>query len=56
MAESPDGSGVILFGGRTDENSNENRILELSAGANSWKILNITLEKGRWHHVVIPLF
>ena len=56
MAESPDGSGVILFGGRTDENSNENRILELSAGANSWKILNITLENGRQEHVVIPLF
>ena len=56
MAGSPDGSGVILFGGNSDENYDENRILELSAGANSWKFLNITLEKGRWHHVVIPLF
>ena len=56
MAESPDGSGVILFGGSSDENYDENRILELSAGANSWKILNITLENGRQEHVVIPLF
>ena len=29
--------------------------LELHAAANSWKILDITLEKGRIFHVVIPL-
>ena len=34
---------------------NEKRILELRAGANSWNILDITLENGRHQHVVIPL-
>ena len=54
MAESPDGKGVLLFGGYNDE-FREDRILELRAGANSWNILNITLQKGRYDHVVIPL-
>ena len=53
MAESPDGRGVILFGGWSGEN--EKRILELRAGANSWNILDITLENARNSHVVIPL-
>ena len=55
MAESPDGRGVILFGGWSGENGYEKRILELRAGANSWTILDITLENGRYKHVVIPL-
>ena len=55
MAESPDGRGVLLFGGYSDENLYEDRILELRAGANSWNILDITLENGRQWHVVIPL-
>ena len=55
MAKSPDGRGVILFGGRTDENDYEKRILELRADANSWNILDKTLENGRYAHVVIPL-
>ena len=55
MAKSPDGRGVILFGGLRDENSHEKRILELPAGDNSWKILDKTLEKGRKQHVVIKL-
>ena len=55
MAESPDGRGVLLFGGYSDENSYEDRILELRAGANSWNILDITLEHRRRDHVVIPL-
>ena len=55
MAESPDGRGVLLFGGWSDENDYEKRILELRAGANSWNILDITLENGRSSHVVIPL-
>ena len=56
MAESPYGRGVLLFGGwRSDKNKYEDSILELSAGANSWNILDITLENGRDHHVVIPL-
>ena len=55
MAESPDGRGVLLFGGYSDENSYEDRILELRAGANSWNILDINLANGRERHVVIPL-
>ena len=55
MTESPDGSGVLLFGGQSNDNFLEDRILELRAGANSWHILDITLENGRWNHVVIPL-
>ena len=54
MAESPDGRGVLLFGGYSD-NGTEKRILELCAGADSWNILNVTLENARWNHVVIPL-
>ena len=59
MAESPDGRGVLLFGGHSDENNFqdhlENRILELRAGANSWNILNVSLEHASVGHVVIPL-
>ena len=55
MAESPDGRGVILFGGWSDGNGYEKRILELRAGDNSWKIMDKTLEEGRSQHVVIPL-
>ena len=55
MAKSPDGRGVILFGGWSDENHYEKRILELRAGANSWNSLDITLYNGRKQHVVIPL-
>ena len=55
MAESPDGRGVLLFGGVSTENGYEKRILELRAGADSWNILNVTLENARWYHVVIPL-
>ena len=55
MAESPDGRGVLLFGGNSTENDYEKRILELRAGADSWNILNVTLENARYSHVVIPL-
>ena len=55
MAESPDGRGVLLFGGRSTEDYFEKRILELRAGADSWNILNVTLENARYNHVVIPL-
>ena len=54
MAESPDGRGVLLFGGYTG-NGYEKRILELRAGADSWNILDVSLENARSHHVVIPL-
>ena len=59
MAESPDGRGVLLFGGCSGNVGMlcnvENRILELRAESNSWNILNITLENARMFHVVIPL-
>ena len=55
MVVSPDGRGVIVFGGWSDENMHEKRILELCADANSWNILGTTLENGRHYHVVIPL-
>ena len=54
MAESPDGRGIILFGGFS-ETPHEKKILELRAGADSWNILNVTLENARAGHVVIPL-
>ena len=56
MAESPDGRGVILFGGLGSETHNyENRILELRAGADTWNILNVSLKNKRADHVVISL-
>ena len=55
MAESPDGRGVLLFGGDSTENGYEKRILELRTGADSWNILNVSLENGRYEHIVIPL-
>ena len=54
MAESPDGRGVILFGGFA-KHSYEKRILELRAGADSWNILDVSLENPRAYHVVLPL-
>ena len=55
MAESPDGRGVLLFGGYTGNGYDEKRILELRAGDDTWKILNVTLKNERYDHVVIPL-
>ena len=55
MAKSPDGRGVLLFGGLSKGNSYEGKILELRAGANSWNILDITLQNKRSSHIVIPL-
>ena len=54
MAESPDERGVILFGGAT-ERSYEKRILELQAGADSWNILDVSLENSRRFHVVFSI-
>ena len=53
MAKSPDGRGVLLFGGW--KLTEEDRILELHAETNSWNILNITLQNRREKHVVILL-
>ena len=58
MTGSPDGRGVLLFGGAIPDEDEDARdtILELRAGANSWTaILNITLQNGRRDHIVIPL-
>ena len=55
MAQSPDGKGVLLFGGHRGADHFDVRIVELRAGANSWKILDITMEYKRFDHVVIPL-
>ena len=61
MVESPDGKGVLLFGGerkitnRKKDNIIEDRILELRAGANSWTILDVTLQTARKKHTVIPI-
>ena len=54
MAESPDGKGVLLFGGLNydDETSGE-RILELRSGANSWTILDVKLQERRKGHTII---
>ena len=56
MAESPDGKGVLLFGGYNyNDNTIEDRILELRAGSDSWTILNVTLQTKRFEHTVIPI-
>ena len=56
MAESPDGRGVLLFGGSGHNGGRSgHEILELRAGADSWNILNVTMKHERNRHVVIPL-
>ena len=54
MADSPDGEGVLLFGGYNGS-TNQDRILELRARANSWTIVNVTLKNRRAYHTVIPI-
>ena len=56
MATSPDGGGVILFGGYNhDKKSREDKILELRFGANEWTVLPQKLNQPRLNHVVIPI-
>ena len=56
MATSPDGGGVILFGGYNGNNGDrEDKILELRFGANEWTILPQKLNPPRKDHVVIPI-
>ena len=58
MAEASDGRGVLLFGGCSTSSpcdSAIDRILELRAGANSWNILDTTLQHKRFSHTVIQL-
>ena len=53
MAESPDGEGVLIFGGQnTDE---PDKIMELRAEANSWEILKKKLKNPHVDHTVIPI-
>ena len=55
MATSPDGGGVILFGGYNyDKRADEDTILELRYDADEWKILG-KLKQPRKDHVVIPI-
>ena len=67
MATSPDGRGVILFGGTYDKHSSEDTLLELRYGtdiatllelrygADKWTILPQNLKQPRGQHVVIPI-
>ena len=56
MATSPDGGGVILFGGwNIDKGAIEDKILELRFGANEWTVLPQKLNQPRSQHVVIPI-
>ena len=52
MATSPDGGGVILFGGFNK--GKEDTILELRFDADEWIELPQKLNKPREGHVVIP--
>ena len=59
MATSPDGNGVLLFGGRTSTVSYLNSILELKADGQgwvgSWSTLTTKLQWARSDHIVIPV-
>ena len=56
MATSPDGGGVILFGGwNGGKRGREDKILELRFGANEWTELPQKLNQPRSGHVVIPI-
>ena len=56
MATSPDGGGVILFGGiNRDKSANEDTILELRYDSDKWTKLPQKLKQSRAEHVVIPI-
>ena len=56
MATSPDGGGVILFGGYNyDKGAKEDTLLELRFGADKWTPLPQKLNQPRAYHVVIPI-
>ena len=56
MATSPDGGGVILFGGYNgDKRVEEDTLLELRYGSDKWTILPQKLNQRRSQHVVIPI-
>ena len=56
MATSPDGGGVILFGGyNEDKSANEDTILEHRYDSDKWDLLPLKLKQPRYDHVVIPI-
>ena len=56
MATSPDGGGVILFGGYNDaKGANEDTNLELRYDSDKWTKLPQKLKQSRAEHVVIPI-
>ena len=60
MASSPDGNGVIFFGGGRYSTGNAlDSILELKSDGDgwlgSWTILTAKLQYARYRHVVIPV-
>ena len=60
MASSPDGNGVILFGGYSSSKGGKiDSILELKSDGEgwlgSWTILTAKLQYARYYHVVIPV-
>ena len=59
MTTSPDGRGVILFGGHNEDKgqqgNRDDTILELRFGADNWTILPQKLKQARSTHVVIPI-
>ena len=58
MATSPDGGGVILFGGFNADNdkwASEDTILELRYDSDKWTTLPQKLKQPRQEHVVIPI-
>ena len=56
MATSPDGGGVILFGGwNIDKYVFEDTLLELRYDSDKWTTLPQKLNQPRKSHVVIPI-
>jgi hypothetical protein len=56
MATSPDGGGVILFGGwNGDKSAKDDTILELRYDSDKWDPLPLKLKQPRHKHVVIPI-
>ena len=56
MATSPDGEGVILFGGYNgDKSAKEDTLLELRYDSDKWTTLPQKLKQPRDRHVVIPI-
>ena len=56
MATSPDGRGVILFGGYNgDKWAKDDTILELRYDSDKWTTLPQRLKQPRGSHVVIPI-